>query len=199
MKSLSSTAKTIDIICKIAFSVCISVAIVIAVVVVIMALGGESIISDDGIATLTLGSVEFEIANEYFPDLSMSKSFFCLTFGLTALSLIIAAYFCKFVQKIVKPLIEQKPFDGTLSKNIKKLAYFSLIGGGIYSLLSMLGQYLILKWFDVENLFISEKIVGLNIENELDTTFVFIFVLLYMLSIVFKYGEELQKESDETL
>ncbi len=199
MKSLSKTAKVADVFCKIAFSVCVSIAILLAVVVVVIALGGDSIISESGIATLSLGPVEFELSNEYFPDLSISKTVFCITFALAAMSMAVCALFLKFVRKIIKPLIEEKPFDGTLSMNISKLAYFVLIGGGVASVVSSVGQALILKSFDLESLFVNSNIVGITVDNELDLSFVWTFLIIRMLAIVFKYGEELQKESDETL
>ncbi len=199
MKSLSKTAKVANVFCKIAFSICVSIAILLAVVVVVIALGGDSIISESGIATLSLGPVEFKLSNEYFPDLSINKTVFCITFGLAAMSMVVCALFLKFVRKIIKPLIEEKPFDGTLSMNISKLAYFVLIGGGVASVLSSIGQALILKSFDLESLFVNSNIVGITIDNELDLSFVWTFLIIRMLAIVFKYGEELQKESDETL
>lgn len=199
MKTLKNTAEMLNSFCKIGFGICVSIAILLAIIAIVIALGGESIITEDGFATLTLGNVDFEISHEYFPDLSFSKTLFFLTFGLASVSVVVGAFFLKFVQKIFKPLIEENPFDGTVSKNITKLSNFVLIGGGIASVISTVGQALILKSFDLEKLFLNENIIGINIDNDLDLSFVWVFLIIRMLAIVFKYGEELQKESDETL
>ena len=53
--------------------------------------------------------------------------------------------------------------------------------------------------FDLPALLISEKIVHIGSMFSVDLTFLIYWAILLLLSYVFRYGEELQQLSDETL
>jgi hypothetical protein len=53
--------------------------------------------------------------------------------------------------------------------------------------------------FDVTALFNSSVVTGYTYNGVFDTSFVASAVVLFLLSYIFRYGEGLQRESDETL
>ena len=75
----------------------------------------------------------------------------------------------------------------------------ALIGGGILSVAKMAGEIILYRVYDLGTVFLNEHIVSCMPEFNLDMSFAAVFAVLYLLSYVFRYGEELQKQSDETL
>ena len=53
--------------------------------------------------------------------------------------------------------------------------------------------------FDLPSLLISEKITHITVSPNYDPTFLIYSAILLLLSYVFRYGQELQQLSDETL
>ncbi len=199
MKSLSKTAKTVDDIRSAALALCLVAEAVLLFSFIVIAFAGETFFQgENGIAELTLGIVELEMTEGYFSASQMMTQFL-ITFGIGAVYLGFFAFFLKFTKKILAPLIAQTPFDGSISLNLKKLSLITLIGGGVNSILSFAGDAYILKCFDIEKLFNNSVVAKYTVNNDIDMTFLLIAAIIYMLSIVFRYGEELQKESDETL
>ena len=63
----------------------------------------------------------------------------------------------------------------------------------------MVGEIVLCRVYDLETVFLNEQIISCTPEINLDMSFAVVFAVLYLLSYVFRYGEELQKQSDETL
>ena len=53
--------------------------------------------------------------------------------------------------------------------------------------------------YEVQNLFISDKIIECRLEPRIDLGFILIAFVFFLMSYIFRYGAELQKQSDETL
>jgi len=92
-----------------------------------------------------------------------------------------------------------EPFAGLVSGKLKQLAALSLVLGLAAEGLKMVGQAVTANMMDLQSLLMSEKIAGVSLNYEMDLTFLLVFALLRLLSYVFRYGEELQQLSDETL
>ena len=194
MKKLSSTARILDTIAQIA-SVCCIVAVCLVAVAAIMlfAFSNDSMIEFTG---LDLGNVTFELASV---DMAMMKSIFLCEL-LPAVVLVAYGYMgLRIIRRILAPMKDGQPFDSTVSVNLKKLSWI-ILGGGICSqLFGVACGILMYKAFDFSALFLSDKITGVTLNLGMDLTCVLIFAIVYMLGCVFQYGEELQKQSDETL
>ena len=100
---------------------------------------------------------------------------------------------------ILKPMVFEKPFASCVSKNIRKLSWIILIGEGIFQVVMLGVELLLYRAFDFSNLFFNDKIISCKIDYMFDGTFIMVFAIIYLLSYVFQYGEELQIQSDETL
>ncbi len=194
MKKLSSAARILDTIAKIASVCCIvAICLVAAAAILLFAFGNDSMIEFTG---LDVGNITFELASV---DMAMVKSVF-LCEVLPAVVLVAYGYMAlRIIRRILAPMKEGQPFDSAVSVNLKKLSWI-ILGGGICSqLLGMASGILMYKAFDFSALFLSDKITGVTLNMGMDLTCVLVFAIVYMLGCVFQYGEELQKQSDETL
>lgn len=108
-------------------------------------------------------------------------------------------YEMKIVRRILEPMIEERPFDDSVVKNIRFLSWVILIGEGIWSVIAYVVEVFEYYAFDFQNLFLSDKVVAVNAEFTFNTSFIGMFLVIYFLSYVFQYGQELQIQSDETL
>lgn len=194
MKKLSSTANILYTLAKIA-SVCIIVGacIVLAAGVLLFAFGDASMME---FTSLDLGMLSFELSGI---DLSMLKSVF-LCEALPAMVLLAYGwYVLRILRQILLPMKNGQPFDTSISAKMKQLCWLTIGGGVCSQLTGFAAGILMYKAFDFSNLFLNENITHVTMNMEFDFGFVVLALIWYMLSCIFRYGEELQKQSDETL
>lgn len=197
MEKMSKIAKNLDILLNVAYQVCRAVVCVLLVCMIILPFAGESMI-ESGSFSLELGHVSLIMADSVAPARNMVLR---VELGLVyaAAVLAVGCYLLKLVRGVVKAMVEKRPFDGTVSAQLRKLSFAALIGGGVLSAAKLAGEIALAAMYDFNTLFINEKIVGVQTEYVLDMNFILAFAVLYLLSFVFRYGEELQQQSDETL
>lgn len=195
MKKVSSAANVLYILARIA-SVCIVVGacIVLAASVLLFAFSNDSMIEFDG--SLDLGLLTFELADF---DASMIKSMF-LCEMLPAIVLLGYGWLVlRVIRQILAPMKDGLPFDGSISAKMKALCWLTIGGGVCSQLAGMAAGILMYKAYDFSTLFLNEHITHVNMNLEFDLGFVVLALIWYLLSCIFRYGEELQKQSDETL
>ena len=56
-----------------------------------------------------------------------------------------------------------------------------------------------LTGYNLNELFLSDKITGVSVTYSCDPSFLIYALVLFLMSFIFQYGSELQKLSDETL
>ena len=108
-------------------------------------------------------------------------------------------YAAKIARKILLPMKEGLPFDESVYKNFRKLGVFTLIGGGLISSGRVLIDTMSYRAYEVQNLFIRDKIIECRLEPQAHLEFILIAFVFFLMSYIFRYGAELQKQSDETL
>ena len=198
MKKMSTTAKVLSVLAKIIMImsiVCGSILVVAAIVLLFM----DASIFEGSTADLILGSVSFTVTPESAPDFVLAK---WQSFGIlisAAVMVFFGAYFMKTARKALKPVSEQNPFDAAVYTNIKKLGIQTIVFGVIMQLIMAAVEISTLAIYDFDKLFINEYITAYDLDMSFDGSFVIVAIVLFMLSGVFKYGAELQKQSDETL
>lgn len=194
MKKLSATARILYTIARIASVCCIVAACLIVVVAVaLFAFNSDSMVEFTG---LDVGILTFELAET---NMDMLKSAF-LCEMLPAFVLVGFGYaVLHVIQQILAPMKDDQPFDTAVSVNLKKLCWLTLGGGFISQMVGAAAESLLYKAYDFSTLFLNDHITGVKMNAEMDLTFVVLALILYMLGCVFRYGEELQKQSDETL
>lgn len=183
---------------KTAYGICFAFVWVCAIFAVLVLILGEKIVAPGSTASLELGAFTFEFAEEYLP-FSVMKGRIVLGLVFVALLLVFVCYVLRVVRRILAPMVQGVPFDTAVSDNLRKLSWITLIGGGVLSVIRAAGDILLYRMLDLESLFLSDRITAVEVTGTLDMTFLLFFAVLYLLSCVFRYGETLQQQSDETL
>lgn len=200
MEKLMKTSKTVDTILKVVSRI-LQVAGVIIFVGVGVCLVAELL---GKLPAAELASISFsDVKLEFKEPRLVSNTFMVIEMGTTMvmalLAITVTCYLIKVLRKVLAPMIAGQPFDGTVSSNIKKLGIACIAGGLIIDILETFATNLAFYMFDVASLFLSEDIGRVTVNHEIRLGSVLVGVLVIMLSYVFRYGEELQKQADETL
>lgn len=203
MNNLSNTAKKLDKVLEIAHIVLGALAI--ACVVGVALIGAAYLFKLDpgmigtGYENFDIGFLELTVAAPYAPD----KWMVLLQGAITLLVGIRLFYDSRrgvgYIREILQPMKEEKPFASIVSTNLKKLATLSIRLGILYNVILLSEQIIAFFVFDLPSLLISEKITHVGGMFRIDLSFVIYWAILLLLSYVFRYGEELQQLSDETL
>ena len=203
MNNLSNSAKKLDKILEIAHIVLGALAIGFLVCVALIAVAYIFKLDPSMIGTayenFDIGFVELKIAEAYAPN----KWLILLQ---AAVSLLVGCRLMYdgrrgvgYIREILKPMIEEKPFDAIVSTNLKKLAKLSIVIGILFNIITLSEQIMMVFVYGLPDLLISEKIPHITASFQVDLTFLLYWAVLMLLSYVFQYGESLQQLSDETL
>ena len=90
---------------------------------------------------------------------------------------------------------EGRPFDAGVSGRLRLLGWVSIAWGVVINLYNLL----LCGWIGRVLQSLDVGAGTLEMEHVLDGSFLVIALLLFLFSYIFRYGEELQKLSDETL
>ncbi len=200
MEKLMKTSKTVDTILKVVFRI-LQVAGIIIFVGVGICLVAEALeqLPPAELTAVSFGNVELkfeepQIVDNTFMVVEMGTTMIMALIGIT-----VTCYLIKVLRRVLAPMILGQPFGGTVSSNIKKLGITIIAGGLIMDAMEALGSNMAFYMYDVAELFLSNNIGKVTINGEIGMGSVLAGVLVIMLSYVFRYGEELQKQADETL
>ena len=193
------TAKVIDRILKILQGFLVAGVIVSAIFIPLVAIFGEKMVVDE--PSLTVGEVTLRLAGDMSQYLNLSGLRMSLIIVL--LSSIVACtvtWLClRKVREILVPMKEGRPFETGTGNRIRELALLVLIGGGIAEIGSAVGRIFAVRAYNIPALINHPAIEGVSFNITIRLWFVVVALVLFFLSFVFHYVEELQRESDETL
>lgn len=203
MEKLTSTArkldivfKIVDVMFKIAFVACL-VCIGIILVGKTFDLPDEMIGHFDG--QLQFGPLTLHVVEESLPsfDAYLTSAAFMLVMG-TAVSFV--GILCiKTVRAILAPMTEGKPFHSSISKHLRKLGWLSLLLVVAMQGMEAISLFIVAAMHRLDTLLISDKITGIDVVPSFELSVLIIPAVFFLLAYIFKYGEELQVLSDETL
>lgn len=203
MKDLKKTASILDKILHIA-----SIAIKIVSVALVAGLGilAAGFLFDlpphlvgTGYNHADLGFVTFTVAENYLPDHRIIWYEVAAEMILSLICMVPAHFSVKAIRNILAPMKNGEPFHNTVSINLNRLArYVCSLGIGL-NLQEIISNILLTKAYDLHLLLLSEKISHVEFTFVFDFSFLVVSGVLLLLSYVFRYGEELQQLSDETL
>ena len=203
MNNLTNTAKKLDKVLEITHIVLGALAI--ACIVGVALIGTAYILKWDpqqigtNYENFDIGFLEIQVAEAYAPD----KWLVLLQGAITLLVGCRLAYDSRrgvgYVREILKPMTEGNPFDSIVSTNLKKLARLSITLGILFNIILLSEQILTVFVYDLPGLLLCDKIVHISGMFKVDLTFLFYWAFLLLLSYVFRYGEDLQQLSDETV
>ena len=199
MEKLMKTSKTVDTILKVVYKI-LQVAGIIIFVGVGICLAAELLgkMPAAELSGISISDVELELKDPQAieKDVMMLEIGTTMVMGLLAIA--ITCYLIKVLRKVLAPMILGQPFDGTVSTNIKKLGIVCIVGGVMMDVMESVASTLAISMMD-KAFWLSENVSKITVSSEISLGNVLVGVLVIMLSYVFRYGEELQKQADETL
>ncbi|MCM1365539.1 MAG: hypothetical protein NC122_04425 [Faecalibacterium sp.] len=117
------------------------------------------------------------------------------TLLLTVLSYFVLGY----IRNILQPMKDGVPFHNEISTNIKKLAIIILPYGIVSNITSLVTAILENRFTDYSAIIAASPIESIKSLPILDGGFLIAFFILIFVSYIFRYGETLQQQVDETL
>lgn len=206
MDKLMKTSKKLDTFFKVSQRI-IKIAMIVAVGVVAVLTVANFVNPDaviaEGYYSIDVGSVTINLTEGYSTeDNNMVLSYVWIVMGLAAAAGVAVYYALGQVRKILQPMTEGNPFHPTVSTNIRKIAYVSIVLGVIANVVSFLQSFGAVAMIEKIKLldYVKEgTIQSITANSQIDLTFLVVFFTLLLVSYIFRYGEELQQQVDETL
>lgn len=206
MDKLMKTSKKLDtffkVLQKITKITMIVAVCVVAVLTVANFVNPDAVIAE-GYYSIDVGSVTINLTEGYSTeDNNMVLSYIWIIMGLAAAAGVAVYYALGQVRKILQPMTEGNPFHPTVSTNIRKIAYVSIVLGVIENVVSFLQSFGTVAMIEKIKLldYVKEgTIQSITANSQIDLTFLVVFFILLLVSYIFRYGEELQQQVDETL
>ena len=191
------SSKTIDRILHILQGFMIAFAVVSVIFIILSFAVGEKIVRDA--SCIELGNLSLYISENAIPDYPALRK--AIVIDLTAVIVMVTAgwYLLHVIRQILKPMKDGSPFESGVSIKVRKLAWTTLIGGSVIEVCRVFGIIAELKAYDLTFLLNSETVQRYTYNYSFNMSFIVVAGILFFLSLVFRYGESLQQESDETL
>lgn len=203
MNNLSDTAKKLDKVFEIAHIVLGALAIACIVGVALIAaayiLKLDPAMIGTGYENFDIGFLELSVSKNHAPDKWLVLLQAAITLLVSCRLMYDGRKGVGYIREILHPMKEEKPFASVVSTNLKKLARLSINLGILYNIIILSEQIMTVFVYDLPALLVSEKITHVGGMFNIDLTFVVCWAFLLLLSYVFRYGEELQQLSDETI
>lgn len=203
MNNLSNTAKKLDKVFEIAGIVLFAISIACIVLFVLIGLAYILKLDPEMIGTgyenFDIGFLELTVAEQYAPN----KWLVLLQAAITLVAGFRLCYGGRrgvgYIREILKPMMEEKPFDRIVSANLKKLARLSIVLGILANIIILAEEIMVVFVYNLPALLVSEKITHVGGMFNVDLSFLIYWAIFTLLSYVFSYGEQLQQLDDETL
>ena len=153
----------------------------------------------EGYRNVELGFLRFTVSESYMPNHRIIWCHFTAEIILSLICMIPAHFSVKAIRAILAPIKEGKPFHHAVSINLRKLANCVCALGIGVNLLEIIRSVLLVKAYDLHLLLLSDRVPHVDFSFHFDLGFLVVYAVLLLLSYIFRYGEELQQLSDETL
>lgn len=203
MQDLTKTASTLDKLLHI-----LSIATMIGIIGCIVGLGiiGAGVMFDlplnkigTGFQAADLGNITISVTDSLMPSRAVILGKHALEILLSLVCLIIGRKMVATFREILAPMKNGEPFHTGISGKLKTLAIHTCIIGVAMNISDILSNTLTVLAYNLTNVMINDQITHITITNVFDFSFLFIAGVLLLLSYVFRYGEQLQQLSDETV
>ncbi|MBR5345045.1 MAG: DUF2975 domain-containing protein [Clostridia bacterium] len=196
---LIRSASVIDRILKILQGFALAGVIVAAIFIPLTLIFGEKIVVNSSYVDIGVLNLHLAVDSAEYLDLGHLKLSICsMLAGMILVSA--ATWYClKVLREILVPMKEGTPFAEGISAKIRKLAWTVLIGGGIAEISAKVATVFETRAYHIEKLLDDSVVKSISYDYKISLWFVVAALILFFLSYIFRYGEELQRESDETL
>lgn len=200
MEKLMKTSKIVDTILKVAYTILkvsgIIIFVCVGIGVLIQLLGKMPTAELTGIS---VNEMEFQFVTPQTVSSSYAIAEMVTVMIMALIAIFASCYLIKVLRKVLAPMIVGQPFDGTVSTNIKKLGITIMIAGIGLDIVKAIASSMALFMHDFSDVIVGENVAYVSINHEISLLPILTGVLVILLSHVFRYGEELQQQADETL
>lgn len=198
-KKLIKSATVIDRILKILQGFAIAGMAVAAIFIPLSLIFGDKIIAKAD--KLSIAALDLELSGDMSSYLNMANVKSSIIVMLIGMILMAAAvWFClRVLREILAPMKEGQPFASGIADKIRKLGWTVLVTGAISEIGGMLNAVFELRMYQLEKIVNTALVSEITYDYSFNIGFIFVALIIFFLSYVFRYGEALQKESDETL
>lgn len=150
------------------------------------------------------GSIRIDCLQLIFnDDLALNKDkmsmWLPLIFLITTIFVFIIHKAVQTIESICTIAMDHTPFDVRVANHIKNLAKYILAGGIVFNTLEVCRVMYFKQIINFDLLFNTKYVTQINFGIRLHLSFLVFAALIYLLSYIFRYGQELQQLSDETL
>ena len=147
--------------------------------------------------SLSLGCLSFTVAPGHGLEVSSGSYILLMAGALFGLSM--ALVILHLLKKIIKPMTEGKPFAASAAPCIRKIAWIYLAGDLVFQAVLHAISYSAFYQLKLHELLAGDIIPQVRYQADFSLNSLFIFGILLLLSLVFRYGQQLQQLSDETV
>lgn len=150
------------------------------------------------------GSIRIDYLQLIFnDDLALNKDkmsmWLPLIFLIIAIFVFIIYKAVQTIESICTIAMDHTPFDVRVANHIKNLAKYILAGGIVFNILEVCRVMYFKQIINFDLLFNTKYVTQINFDIRIEFSFLIFAALIYLLSYIFRYGQELQQLSDETL
>lgn len=118
---------------------------------------------------------------------------------ITAIFIFIIYKSIQTIESICTITMDHTPFDVRVADHIKNLAKYILVSGIVFNILEVCRVMYFKQIINFDLLFNSKYVTQIKFDIRFELSFLVFAALIYLLSYIFRYGQELQQLSDETL
>ena len=188
MEKIKKIAGFLETFAKVGLRIFLVCAVIILVAAVVLAFLGDAVY-EEATVSVGIGAFSFTIAEGFLPEPSAVRARLVAGLIFASVCLAFVAYALDVVRKILTPMKEGRPFDNDVAVNIRKLSWTYLIGAVLYSVGMLALQVVVFQCYDLQSLFMSEKIIGVDIDYDLNiATHIAVFGTLQLMSYVFHHS-----------
>lgn len=210
MNAIPRTAKILDKVCRFLYWVLIFFTAVLAIAVVILGVSvfkGTPLLKSTESYLLSFGNLELLLAPGVLTEI-LAPGFEPLLLAVMVLTLAaipVLILELQTVRDILQPFIRTEPFHEAIAKGLHRLAILVVIDTVFAAVVTVLMDQIAQRHLDIHALFtdgavFGERIITAGLANSVIDVSPLLFAgALYLLSKVFRYGQELQQLADETL
>lgn len=203
MEKLIKTAKILDRVFKI-LDVIVKIAAIFIIVGLLIITASylfdlPPAVIGSGWESVDFGFVSIAVEEPAVPELDRLLCMAAIEFVLALVALVFAHLIIKCVCGILAPMMEGAPFHDTVSRDLRKLAKYELLLGIAWNCWEIINGLMTVRAFDLSQLLTNDMVNQVTFHYQFDLSFLLVSAAFLLLSYIFRYGEELQRLSDETL
>ncbi|MCD8088225.1 MAG: DUF2975 domain-containing protein [Oscillospiraceae bacterium] len=189
MDKLCKTARGLDVFFRVLFwlAVAMGAVMLIADIAVLAGAGLNSGGSLQWLVTLDVNGTAYSMADAAADGLP--GAFITLSV-LFVLSLAFGLCVLHVIRQLLRPMKEGHPFESAVSRSLRRLGWLAVAYGVLEAVVAAIAQLVLSQALNV---------TGAGMDVGYDLSWLLLAVLLFLFSYIFRYGEELQRQADETL